>query len=339
MLPLLVVTALVGIAGAIDCQHAVASKRGWVASTEQVDDITLTLAIKLNHAAIGDLKSHTEALSIDDNARREATQALEPSADSIGNVTAWLRSAGAEPQIAGASFIRVTLTPQQSRALMPGASFVRFTNQISKRTITRSTTVPSLPPQVALHLDATEGLCDFPQPRRPLAHLRRLRTAGIAPGVDVSRVYAGEQLINATVCFNTSLKSTQGVKPSALQVQGSQDSRQWSTTVALAPHNASCLQASAGCCVVAVPGAEDFMSTSISARLAVGGAWSPWVDYLSAVVPQPLATPDKVRELCHVPACLYATHTTPSHKVRELYHVPPEAIGGRVKSNFMSVLE
>ena len=124
--------------------------------------VSIVLALKLNHDVTQSMENFAEYNLMPG----AAVQALAPSDETILRVKTWLQSVGAQPQLSSVGdFARVTLSLSEAEALFPKARFHKFVHKDTQKVIVRSIAAPELPPGIVQHLDATEGICDFPRLR------------------------------------------------------------------------------------------------------------------------------------------------------------------------------
>lgn len=301
------------VTSSLDCQHSFVTTRGWTRGRRVLPEERIEFLLALKHQ-----RGTTESLEgqlVDGSLEQVSTAQLfdlgfTASSNTLATIAAWLPS-GAVVMTRNHDFARVSVSRTVAESLLPGAEFFYYVHATSRKVITRSATSLALPFNVSDAVDATEGLCDFPK----LKQRGVLSKAAVSRGVDLHRVTAGDRVLNLTACVNT---TGLGVNVTHVQVNATQSDtlRPWH-----AEHTWRLPVSEAGCFPLngQLTGAANYRAVRLSARTTLSdGAHSPWVDYESAIIPSPFATPKLVREL---------------------YAVPPDALGGQASNNSMAVVE
>ena len=255
----------------------------------------------------------------------ELRSIVSPPAAASTAVLNWLRPHGEARLVRTGDFIHFQSSAANTTRLLGEPELRSFSHPAVSHPIVRATRTPTVPTDVAPHIELVRGLYDFPQPRR-----RHRRASPAAPLVEVAAavtaspcsfaffdfptiVAAGGGVLNATLSWQCTggggggggggaaavdhfaLTLTQGGKQLTARASGAGDA---CGTPAWAGGNPVCQLG------WEVPGLVDYARADGLRVVPVfrGGGGGATLEHSHPIVPTPWATPAKLRELYNVPA-------------------------------------
>ena len=253
----------------------------------------------------------------------ELRSVVAPPAAASNAVLNWLRPHGEARLVRTGDFIHFQSSAANTTRLLGEPELRSFSHPAVSHPIVRATRTPTVPTDVAPHIELVRCLYDFLQPRRrhrrasPAAPLVEAAAAATAPPCSFAFfdfptiVAAGGGVLNATLSWQCTgggggggvaaavdhfaLTLTQGGKQLTARASGAGDA---CGTPAWAGGNPVCQLG------WEVPGLVDYARADGLRVVPVfrGGGGGATLEHSHPIVPTPWATPAKLRELYNVPA-------------------------------------